>query len=102
MVNREAIRIPDFLLYWNDRADQAVMVEVDSDPYHGKPSQRERDELKEREFESMGFGYLRFAGISCLERPQEVWHRSRSIASAGMVGNLPRCGGMPVKHRSTT
>jgi hypothetical protein len=72
VVSRDVIRIPDFMLFWEGRADQAVMIEVDSDLYHGKPSQRERDELKERDFESMRFLYLRFSGLSCMDDPAEV------------------------------
>jgi len=63
---------PDFLIYWGGRADQAVMVEVDSDMFHSKPSQREKDEWKERRFQSLGFGYLRFSAKSCLQEPLEV------------------------------
>jgi len=63
---------PDFLIYWGGRANQAVMVEVDSDKFHGLPSRRERDENKERYFQSFGFEYLRFNATSCMREPQEV------------------------------
>ena len=63
---------PDFLIYWGGRATQAIMVEVDSDQFHGLPSRREKDEHKERYLQSLGFEYLRFNAKSCLKEPQEV------------------------------
>lgn len=63
---------PDFLIYWGGKASNAVMVEVDSDQFHSKPSQRERDEWKERRFQSMGFEYVRFSAKACLNEPLEV------------------------------
>lgn len=66
------IQIPDFLIFWGGRSDRGVFVEVDSDAFHAKPSQRERDETKERRFEALGFGYIRFSAKSCLNEPLEV------------------------------
>ena len=63
---------PDFLIYWGGRANQAVMVEVDSDQFHGLPSRREKDENKERYFQSFGFEVLRFSAKACQHEPQEV------------------------------
>jgi hypothetical protein len=68
----ETTRRPDFLIYWGGRANQAVLVEVDSDRYHGLPSQREGDENKERYFQSFGFEYLRFNAKSCMQEPKDV------------------------------
>ena len=64
--------IPDFLVFWGGRAGQAFFVEVDSDTFHAKPSQRERDEAKERRFEALGFGYIRFSAKACLHEPLDV------------------------------
>lgn len=66
------LRIPDFLIFWGGRSEHAVFVEVDSDTFHSKPSVRERDEFKERRFQALGFGYLRFSAKSCLNEPMEV------------------------------
>jgi hypothetical protein len=68
----DEIRIPDFLIFWGGRAQQALFVEVDSDTFHSKPSQRERDEGKRRRFQALGFEYLPFAAKSCLHEPMEV------------------------------
>lgn len=68
----DELRIPDFLVFWGGRAEHAVFVEVDSDAFHSKPSVRERDESKERRFQALGFGYLRFSAKSCLNEPMEV------------------------------
>jgi len=63
---------PDFLLYWRGRANMPVLIEVDSDRFHSAPSQREKDEDKERLFEARGFGYLRFSAKEVLDDPLTV------------------------------
>jgi hypothetical protein len=68
----DELRIPDFLIFWGGRAEHPVFVEIDSDAFHSKPSERERDESKERRFQALGFGYLRFNAKSCLHEPIEV------------------------------
>jgi hypothetical protein len=65
-------RRPDFLIFWRQKAQYAVLVEVDSDKFHGLPSQRELDEKKERLFESRGFQYLRFSAKMVLDNPVRV------------------------------
>jgi hypothetical protein len=72
VINEDQWLSPDFLIFWGGRADQAVFVEVDSDAFHSKPSQLERDNAKERLFEAAGFGYLPFSAKSCLNEPLEV------------------------------
>lgn len=64
-------RRPDFLIYWRRRAENAVLVEVDSDAFH-PPSQREKDEEKERLFQALGFHYLRFSAKRVLDDPFSV------------------------------
>lgn len=102
---------PDFLIYWGGRANQAVMVEVDSDKFHGLPSQREHDENKERYFQSFGFEYLRFNATSCMREPSEViaeikkfcltkfWSGTIASPCAGLLsifGTIPVAGTVSV------
>jgi hypothetical protein len=68
----DELRIPDFLIFWGGRAEHPLFVEIDSDTFHSKPSERERDESKERRFQALGFGYIRFSAKSCLHEPMEV------------------------------
>jgi Protein of unknown function (DUF559) len=70
-VKGDVRRIPDFLIYWNDRHDQGVIVEVDSDAFH-LPSQREPDEARERAFQARGFQFLRFPAKRVLQDPLAV------------------------------
>lgn len=63
---------PDFLIFWKHRAQFGVLVEVDSDRFHATPSVREKDEVKERQFESRGFQYLRFSAKEVLRDPYVV------------------------------
>jgi hypothetical protein len=71
LAGEEIDRRPDFCVYWNGRAQWAVLVEVDSDAFH-KPSQRDDDEAKKRLFESRGFQYLRFSAKMVLDNPSRV------------------------------
>ena len=70
-VKGDVRRIPDFLIFWNDRHDQGVIVEVDSDAFH-LPSQREPDEARERAFQARGFLFLRFPAKRVLNEPLKV------------------------------
>jgi hypothetical protein len=63
---------PDFLIFWKHRAQFGVLVEIDSDRFHAAPSVREKDEVKERQFESRGFQYLRFSAKEVLKDPYAV------------------------------
>jgi hypothetical protein len=63
---------PDFLIFWKHRAQCGVLVEIDSDRFHSVPSVREKDEVKERQFESRGFQYLRFSAKEVLADPITV------------------------------
>jgi hypothetical protein len=60
LAGEEIDRRPDFLIYWHNRSNFAVLIEIDSDAHH-LPSQRDADEAKERLFQSRGFQYLRFS-----------------------------------------
>lgn len=69
---------PDFCIFWNDKAAQPILVEIDSDSYH-PPSQRDADEAKERIFQSRGFHYIRFSAKKVLAEPLNVIKEIRAF-----------------------
>jgi hypothetical protein len=71
LAGEEFDRRVDFLIYWNNRADRPVIVEVDSDTFH-PPSQRTHDEARRREFESRGFIFLAFSVKEVNASPTDV------------------------------
>jgi len=66
------IRRADYVDYWSYLDALGEPIGGDSDKFHGLPAQRERDENKERYFQSFGFHYLRFNATSRMREPKEV------------------------------
>jgi hypothetical protein len=64
-------RRPEFLIFWQGRAQNALLVEVDNDGFH-PPSRSEDDGAKERLFETHGFHHLRFSAKRVLTNPGAV------------------------------